>query len=421
MDIDQQVKQIVDKLITEITTKVQTQVMSTIEQQVSEVIKNIDYNKIIGDRLVTRIDQRLDQLNIDGSAIQQQLQNRVDQLGTDIATAVKSQSIENVQQTINEHVRLVNFHDLCQSTLESLIKLDKLAFTAGSIAGEAVNTKNLMLSGNNVKGGIITEFGSTGIDDKATACQLSIFDNVTVVENNLLTKDLTVKGSATVEGDLIVTGTVPENSSLFVDLLDKISTRVRTSLDDNVFEGYADLVTRRIREQGLDLNRVTLNGEEIVNGGNLANKITFSNLQRVGTLSELRVGGEALLSQTLYTTNKRVGINTLEPAQALSIWDQEVEIGFGKRATDTATITVPRRQTLVIAVNNKNNLTLTPEGGTEVLSIKIGATTLTSSHQPPSHDAAQGSIVFNSSPTLGGPLGWVSLGGARWANFGFVD
>jgi len=29
--------------------------------------------------------------------------------------------------------------------------------------------------------------------------------------------------------------------------------------------------------------------------------------------------------------------------------------------------------------------------------------------------------VFNANPTLGGPLGWVSLGDARWANFGLVD
>jgi len=29
--------------------------------------------------------------------------------------------------------------------------------------------------------------------------------------------------------------------------------------------------------------------------------------------------------------------------------------------------------------------------------------------------------VFNSNPSLGGPLGWVSLGDARWANFGIID
>lgn len=421
MDIDQQVKQIVDKLITEITSKVQSQVMQTIEQQVSAVIENVDYKQLIGERLAQRIDDRLATLSIDGSAIQQQLQNRVDKMATDIGTAVKSQSIESVQQTINQRIRDVDFNALLQSTLVSAVQTDKLTFPDSSIPGRAVDTKSLFVSGDNIKGGIISSFGSTGIDDKATACQLTVLDEVTVVENNLLTRDLTVKGTATIEGDLVVTGTVPEDSTMFITLLDRVSTRVRTGLNDDLFDGYANLVTKRIKENGLDLTKIMLNGEEIVNGGNLANKITYSNLQRVGTLHELRVSGESLLSQTLYTSNKRIGINTLEPAHALSVWDQEIEIGFGKRATDMAVIDVPRRQSLTISVNGRNNLVLNPEGGTQVNTLQIGATVLSSSHVPPNYDAPQGAIVFNSAPSLGGPLGWVSLGGARWANFGFVD
>jgi hypothetical protein len=421
MDIDQQVKQIVDKLITEITGKVQVQVMQTIDQQVREVIEQIDYNKIIGDRLVQRIDERLSSLNIDSESIQQQLQNRIDKMSVDIGNVIKNRSFESVQSTVNQKIGEVDFNALFNSALASAVKTDQLEFPDSSISGRAIDTRDLKISGNNVTSGIITDFGSTGIDDKATACQLSIFDETTVIENNLLTKDLTVKGTATIEGDLVVTGTVPENSAMFLVLVDKVSTRVRTGLNEDLFDGYAALVSKRILENGLDLNRITLNGEEIVNGGNLSNKITFSNLQRVGTLHELRVSGESLLSQTLYTTNKRIGINTMEPAQALSIWDQEVEIGFGKRTTDTAVIDVPRRQSLLISVNNKNNIKLTPDGGTVVNSLQIGGTVIGSGNTPPNYDASQGTVIFNSNPQLGGPLGWVSLGGARWANFGFVD
>jgi hypothetical protein len=128
-----------------------------------------------------------------------------------------------------------------------------------------------------------------------------------------------------------------------------------------------------------------------------------------------------LLSQTLYTTNKRVGINTVEPAHALSVWDQEIEFGFSKRETNVAVFETPRNHQLIISTNGKNNLTLMPAGGVAVDKISIGATTLTSASVPPNYDAAHGTIVFNSSPSIGGPLGWISLGGARWANFGFVD
>jgi hypothetical protein len=279
----------------------------------------------------------------------------------------------------------------------------------------------LRLSGENITGGIVKSFGSTGIDDKATACQLSIFDETTVVENNLLTRDLTVKGSATVEGDLIVTGTVPEDSPMFTNLVASVSQNVKNGLNHDVFSGFSDLVFKQIRDNGLDLTKITLNGTEVVNGGNLSNNITFSNLQRVGTLTELRVSGEALLSQTLYTTNRRVGINTLEPSHVLSVWDQEIEFGFGKRETDVAVFETPRNQRLIISTNGKNNLVLLPAGGVAVDKLVIGATTLSSASVPPNYDAPHGAIVFNSSPTIGGPLGWVSLGGARWANFGFID
>lgn len=421
MDIDQHVNQIVQNLVAEITTKVQQQAAAAVEAKIAEVISNLDAGAILSEKLNQKLDERLNRLPIDAKSIQTELTNRVNALATGLSTQVQSQSIALVNESIQTQIKAINFQELCQATLISAIQGNKFTFPDDSVPASAIQVSNLRMSGDNIAGGIIKSFGSTGIDDKATDCRLTIFDDVTVVENNLLTKDLTVKGSTTIEGDLIVTGRVPEDSAMYVGLVNSVSERVKTNINHDVFDGYANLVFSRIKESGLDLSKITLNGTEIVNGGNLSNNITFSNLQRVGTLSELRVGGEALLSQTLYTTNKRIGINTLEPAQALSIWDQEIEIGFGKRAENIAVIEAPRNQQLVLGVNGKNNIVLMPDGGVVATKVSIGATTLTSSGTPPNYDADAGSIVFNSNPTLGGPLGWVSLGGARWANFGFID
>ncbi len=421
MDIDQHVNQIVQNLVQEITTKVQQQAAAAVETKISEILSAIDTTALLSDQLNRKIEERLSRLPIDAKTIQTELSARVNDLATNLATQVQSQSIKIATETINQQVSAVNFQELCQSALIATIQANKFTFPDDSVPASAVRANDLRLSGNNITGGIIKSFGSTGIDDKATACQLSVFDDVTVVENNLLTKDLTVKGSAVIEGDLIVTGTVPTDSSMFVNLVDTVTLHVKNGLNHDVFSGFSDLVFKQIRENGLDLNKITLNGTEIVNGGNLSNNITFSNLQRVGTLTELRVGGESLLSQTLYTTSKRVGINTTEPAHALSIWDQEVEFGFSKRETNVAVFETPRNQRLIISTNGKNNLVLMPTGGVVVDKLSIGATTLSSASVPPNYDAPQGAIVFNSSPSLGGPLGWVSLGGARWANFGFVD
>ena len=421
MDIDQHVNQIVQNLVAEITTKVQQQAAAAVDAKISEILSAIDTTAVLTEQLNRKIEERLSRLPIDAKTIQAELTTRVNTLATDLATQVQSKSIQMANEAIQQQVNAVNFSELCQSALITAIQSNRFSFPEASVPGVAVDVATLKLSGENIVGGIVKSFGSTGIDDKATACQLSIFDETTVVENNLLTRDLTVKGSATVEGDLIVTGTVPEDSPMFKNLVASVSQNVKNGLNHDVFSGFSDLVFKQIRDNGLDLTKITLNGTEVVNGGNLSNNITFSNLQRVGTLTELRVGGEALLSQTLYTTARRVGINTLEPSHVLSVWDQEIEFGFGKRETDVAVFETPRNQRLIISTNGKNNLVLLPAGGVAVDKLVIGATTLSSANVPPNYDAAQGAIVFNSTPTLGGPLGWISLGGARWANFGFID
>ena len=250
---------------------------------------------------------------------------------------------------------------------------------------------------------------------------MTIRDDVTVVENNLLTKDLTVKGTTTIEGDLNVTGEIPESSAMFIKFVDAATNNVRSSLDQVVFDTYADMVINTIKKDGLDLNKIKLNGEDIINGVNLSNAITSSNLQKVGQLTELQVRGETLLGETLYVSGKRVGINTIEPSQVFSIWDQEIEIGFGKKTTNVALINVPRNQTLIISTNDKNNLTLLPDVSVTVNRINLVSLSMSSSDKPPMDNQDRGTIVFNSNPNLGGPLGWVSLGDARWANFGIID
>ena len=100
---------------------------------------------------------------------------------------------------------------------------------------------------------------------------------------------------------------------------------------------------------------------------------------------------------------------------------REIEFGFGKQTNGVGIIELPRNQTLVISTNGKNHLTLTPDGATTVNKINMGSMSFSVGDMPPQDNQPKGSVVFNSNPSLGGPLGWVSLGDARWANFGFID
>jgi hypothetical protein len=144
-------------------------------------------------------------------------------------------------------------------------------------------------------------------------------------------------------------------------------------------------------------------------------------LQSVGALKELQVIGETLLDQTLYASNRRVGINTIDPESAMDIWDQEVQVVIGKRQQDTAIIGTTRNQKLVISANNRDQLTVNTDGSVSVKSLNIGNSNHTSSPFMPTDNRAVASVVWNESPVLGGPIGWVSLGGARWAPFGIIN
>jgi hypothetical protein len=152
----------------------------------------------------------------------------------------------------------------------------------------------------------------------------------------------------------------------------------------------------------------------------LNDTVVNSNLQRVGALRELQVVGETLLDQTLYVANGRMGVNTLEPGNVLDLWDQEVQLVAGKKLKDTAIFGTIRNQNLIITANNKDQLLINTDGTVTIESLNIGKSNHSSSGRTPTDNRPSASIVWNENPIVGAPVGWVSLGGARWASFGII-
>ena len=420
MDINDNVNSIVLSIVEQITTQVQSQAIATIERKIEEVVANIDYTSMLSNLLSEKLDRKITQLPISTNAVEKELTSRVAAMTQNLSDQINATALKTTQESINQQLNTIDFTALFRATILGAIQSKSLAFPEASIPASAIDTADLHITGDQVSGGIITHFGSTGIDDKSTTCQVTVMDEVTVVENNLLTKDLTVKGTTTIEGNLNVTGAMVESSPMFTQFVLAATNNVRTSLDRSLFDTYAATVFNKIKTDGLDLTKITLNGQTIVDSGMLSNTITISNLQKVGVLNELQVSGESLFGETLYVTKNRIGVNTIEPNQTLSLWDQEVEFGISKQSKDTAILGMPRNQTLIISSNGKNNLRVLSDGSISADIIRIGTITLTSGSTP-SNDQPIGTIVFNANPTLGGPLGWISLGQARWGNFGMID
>lgn len=417
MDVTQQVDSIVDGLVKQIETRLNARVDQMVQAALQERLDNFDYEKKLNWLASAKLDNLIAGMEVDQTRVQTRLDEVADQVVNGFEAETKRLATEHVKH------KLYNDIDVNHVVREIVVteiskKLATFAFPRGSIPGQAIDVRSLEITGDNIKGGIIKKFGSNGIDDQSSAVQMTLLDAGVVIENKIISLGLEVKGQTVIEGDLHIKGDVPMDGPFFQRIINNTVEATRQSLNTDLFEGFSNTIFERIRESGIDLNKITLDGNEIVAGNKLSYGITDTNITRLGMVRDLQTAGEALLSQTLYTSNKRVGINTLEPAHALTVWDEEIEVGLSKRERDVAWFGTPREQTLILSANRKDNLTLNKDGSVTVEKLFLGQLELGSSASTPKDAAPKGSVRFNSDPKSGGPAGWVSLGGGAWSRFG---
>lgn len=260
---------------------------------------------------------------------------------------------------------------------------------------------------------LLTNFASTGIDDQATACQLTIFDETVVVENKLTVKDLSVVGTATVH-DLVVNGSINTDNRSWDILAAAISDKTMAKLNEQWRDQLVQQVKTTVQQDGIDFASVAIDGDPLVKDGHLSSNITSSNLQKVGTLNGLRVHGDVLLNDSVTVTRRRLGINTQDPESALSVWDEEVSIIAGKHKVQEAFVGTAKNQSLHLGVDRKPQLTIDTDGLTTVKKLRVGQHIIGHDSQVPGWSGTRGDIVFNNNPIPNSPFAWVCLGGFKW-------
>lgn len=352
------------------------------------------------------------------------LNNHIENLTKDVLKelensigTIKDQISKQVINDVARQIAQIDFTQAVRTAVVDLVKgkIEGFEFPDGSIPGPAVNLETFKISGDNVEGGIIKKFGSTGIQDDATDCRVTVLDELTAISNKLVAAEAEVKGDLVIDGQLVLNGEVNPDSAFIEDLVALSSGRVALNLNETFFAKYSDLVFELIKQNGIDLNKITIGGKPLIEGNQLGTFVTDTNIQKLGELRQLMVKGEASIANTFYTGVKRVGINTMDPSGALAVWDEETEVVTKKLQKDTAFFGTIRNQRIVLSSNNQHNLVLEPDGSATVKRLNIGALELTSSPVPPTHDARRGVIVLNENVDVGKPLLWVSLGGARWS------
>jgi hypothetical protein len=356
--------------------------------------------------------------NLINDLTQQAIEKAQEKIRDDLSNIVN----QKLDEIILEKIKTIDLNAMVNRLIDSRLEDTNyvIPFREKSISGKSIDSTDLTVSGDNITGGMIKNFSSVGIDDQSSSCQVTVLDQGTVFENTLYAPRIEVKGGAVVDGDLTILGTITDNTA-YQQIVQDASAKAQTEIGPAVLDAYQDRVFERIQQEGLDLSKIKINGQSIVENDTLTGAVRHSQLQSLGVIRDLQTDGEALISQTLYVSNRRVGINTMDPNATLSIWDEEIEIGVGKESQGVARIGTARDQVLILGANKKNNITLTPDGVTAIPKLQLGNMLFGTSAFPPNYDAPKGTVVFNEIPSLGGPLGWVSLGSACWANFGIID
>ena len=352
-------------------------------------------------KLQTLIDQALDTIDItdlveqtvqerfDSGIFQQYINDTIKQHvnGVNISDTAIARLEQRGQAVLQQHMpRVVQLvQDRVDSVLSDTVdqKLKNFNFPEHSIDPKLIDTSKLKLTRAN-----ISDFGNTqGIEDIAQDVQLTVMDDCVVVEDTVVAK--------TIRADDLIVNTVATDQDWYRNLKTEILSEVP--------------VPTTPKDWSWEIAQTEA-------------KIDVA-IKRQGQLKELEVAGEALLSDVLYTTpgNRRVGINTMEPSDALTVWDQETEVVIGKHKTQEGYIGTRRRQDLNIGANNKVGITVCSDGSVIIDKLVLAERSISTSDSVPGTAAKRGDLVFNTKPEQGKFVGWVCLDGIRWAGFGRIE
>ena len=422
MDINDQLQPIVASIIDNLKGTIEAELRDQISDEVVKKLATEEFEATVDAQVRNHIQARLDNFNFIKASddnLQQIVANLSEQINRNLAEAANRQITDFITNKLKQFDVTAVLTALVDSKVGNLLTYQH--FPDASIPHASIDFSGFKLTGDQVSGGIITNFGSVGIEDRATHVQLTLLDHASAFEGPLFSPAITVKGDITVDGKLIINGTVDATASGFADLVNKTSLATKAQLNDELFASFSDIIFNKIQTDGIDLDKITQGGKEIVAGNKLGYHITDTNIRRLGVVNDLQTSGENLLSETLYVTKGRVGVNTMDPTAALSIWDQEVEVTVSKHTQDIGYVGTPRSQKLILGSNSKKNIVLDIDGSVVIDSLRIGNVPMTSSVTVPNYTGDRGQLVWNEIPAPGAPIGWVCLGGTLWSGFGTIS
>lgn len=266
---------------------------------------------------------------------------------------------------------------------------------------------------------------SPGIKDSADSLQLSVMNQLVVVENELVSNNLSVENTAEIKGDLVVNnlvvrGAVNTDNRSWDELADVVGKAALEKITPEWQNKLVQQVLDSAKASGIDFGSITVNGTPVISGNTLNNSITQTGITSVGDLERLSVRGPAQINDTFNVLNRRVGINTEDPEMALSVWDEDVSVVIGKFSKQHGYIGTARAQNLSIGVNRIPQIEIDTDGLTTIKQLRVGQHRIGFAREVPGYSGTRGDIVFNMDPKPGSPFAWQCLGSFQWQPINFT-
>lgn len=407
------------------------QISSAVDRQVEEIVSDKNFVQGIESRVDAYLQNRILARFNNISTVPE----IIDTIKTSVADLVQQGAVPGIGDYVDQHALKQtidsSIQQLVQGTIDALVldpewlsKIETMVNReiARRVLAQLSTVDFSEIVSAQIDGSVARwhdQNRTVGINDTASAAELSVLDGVVVVENDLVSRQLSVEEDAEVKQtltvkNLAVKGSINTDNPSWNELSDKIKTQCLSEIDQNWRTTMVNEILAVSKTQGIDFASVNIEGRPLLSNGQLHAHVTSSNLQKVGTLSALTVSGECDLTNTVSVRNKRLGINTQEPEMALSLWDEEVSIVAGKLNQQQGFIGTARSQALSIGVNKRSSIEIDEDGAVTLKNLRVGKHRIAFEPQVPGYSGTKGDVVFNSDPRADKPFAWICLGDFKW-------
>ena len=387
----------------DIADLVDRQIKSTLEAHLG----NIDLSSMVSTALTAAVNSLVAQMAIE---VSNKLTKRRD-LDQEVRDISFAQSKEHIQRQASIAARQalgsIDITSIIESEVRSNLNanIENYSFPHSSIPANAINWKDISFSGDVIKGGTLKDFNSNGIQDRSTSCQLTIIDGMVVVEDQLVTRHS--------RSDLV------EARTLKVDQKIELGEAAQQQIHGII---KSVISSQQLEAWPLDDSKIVANnGRLILDKNTLGPSVMTSNLRRLGALEDLKVTGAAKFSETmLIGEHRRVGINTEEPAGALSIWDDDAEITIARQSPRNMFVGSTRQSNLSLGTNFKSQVTITPDGAGFADPVTVQGIRFSVEDSVPDRVGQPLEIAMVRNATPGQPRFYICEGGNRWSVLGAI-